>query len=118
MKLPKYQVFALFAGFAFLFCSCQKENTDSDAQKQNSLNSVQTQNLLSSTQTQKAVPFKAKFVTIDVGSINDSTEQINGTGEGTHVGKSTFMAFINFAHLSAEGTGPITGTQILTAANG
>src|SRR4051794_34714896 len=86
-------LFILIAGVVMLITSCQKENMDSSSQKQNSLNSFQKQNLLSSSQKQQAVPFNAKFVTIDEGSINDSTERITGTGEGTHIGKSTFVAF-------------------------
>ena len=111
-KVFSKYLFALLAGVAFLISSCQKENPDSNSQKQNSLNSFQKQNLLNSSQKQKAVPFKGKFEAIEE-PFNETTDRITGTGEGTQVGKSTFVAFANFVNFPF-----ITGTQTLTAANG
>ena len=108
MKLFRYQVFALLAGFAFLISSCQKESLQSNSQKQDLLNSSQKQDL-----KKECVPFKAKFVTVDEGQSDPTHEQYNGTGEGTHIGKSTFVSFVYFVNFPL-----ITGTVTTSAANG
>lgn len=102
----KYRFMLLIAGFGMLISSCQKEELQSNSQKQDLLNSSQKN------EVRKCVPFKAKFETSE-RDISPTEAQITGTGTGTHIGKSTFVATVNAADFPL-----LTGTQTITAANG
>jgi hypothetical protein len=104
----KYQLVILFSATAMLLSNCQKENLQSNSQSPDQLISSQKQN-----HQIMCVPFKAKFVTLDEGPADFTHERISGTGEGTHIGKSTFVAFVYFVNFPLT-----TGTQTFTAANG
>lgn len=100
--LSKCRLVLMLAVIALLVSSCQKENL---------LSSSQTQDLLSSSKKQdiakKAVPFKAKFQT------RLTPTQIIGTGEGSHIGHSTLVVNDDDTNFPL-----LTGTQIITSANG
>ena len=92
----------MLAVIAMTISSCQKENLLSSSQNQDLLSSFQKQNIL-----KKAVPFKATFQTILTPT------QIIGTGVGTHIGLSTLVVNDDDTNFPL-----LTGTQIITAANG
>src|SRR4051794_9994887 len=78
------------ASFAMLVMSCQKEELPNNPQQQSSLSSSQNQ-----THQKQAVPFKAVFQTTlkNIQAATDvlpELDSVTGTGEGTHIGKSTF----------------------------
>jgi ABC-type glycerol-3-phosphate transport system permease component len=99
----KYRLVLILPVIAMIISSCQKENL---------LSSSPNQDLLSSSKqdiVKKAVPFKAIFETF----AENNSPIITGTGTGTHIGKSTFVATVNGDNFPL-----LTGTQTLTAANG
>src|SRR5437868_4923351 len=80
----------LISGFAMLIMSCQKEELPGNPQQQSSLNSSQSQ-----THQKQVVPFKAVFQTTlkNIQAATDvlpELDSVTGTGEGTHIGNSTF----------------------------
>ena len=100
----KYRLVLMLAVIAMIISSCQKENLLSSSQKPDLLSSSQKQDIV-----KKAVPFKAIFETF----AENNSPIITGTGTGTHIGKSTFVATVNGDNFPL-----LTGTQTLTAANG
>ena len=104
----KYRFVILLACFGMHITSCQKEELQGTSQKQDLLTNSEKQN-----QHKKAVPFKAKFETLDRGQFDSTHEQITGTGEGTHIGKSTFVSFVYFVNFPS-----VSGTSTIYAANG
>lgn len=108
-KFSNYYLFCLVACFALFITGCQKEGLQSSSQKQDLGSSLQKQG-----QHKKAVPFKAVFQTIAVNSPDFLIADVTGTGEGSHIGKSTFVGQAVFV-------GPdnnFTGHGTITAANG
>jgi hypothetical protein len=115
----KYAFFLLLTGFTIISSSCQKENPEGNSLQENA--STASASTTSSTPNlrKEAVPFKAKFETIEsVVSINGDVEhdRITGIGEGTHIGKSTFVADIEFS--VTDFAAPITGIQTTVSATG
>ena len=92
----KYRLVLILAVIAMLVSSCQKEDLFN----------------LFHEHHKKTVPFKAKFETVEE-PFSETEDQITGTGSGTPIGKSTFVAFSNFVNFPL-----LKGTSTLTAANG
>ena len=107
MNFSMYCLVLLLAGFAMLITSCQKEELQSSSQNQDFLNISQKQN-----QQEKSVPFKGKMTLIVKGNT------VSGTGTATHIGKFTIVEPNNRIQRNADGSLTITGTAIITAANG
>ncbi len=103
----KYRLVLLLAGIAMLFGSCQKEALQTSSQNQDFLNISQKQN-----QQEKSVPFKGKMTLIVKGNT------VSGTGTATHIGRFTIVEPNNHIKRNADGSLTITGTAIITAANG
>ncbi len=85
-QFSKYRFVLLFSVITLIFSSCQKEDNH----------------------CKKTVSLKAEFQIL-VGQ----DDQITGTGKGTPIGKSTFVANDNAANFPL-----LTGSQIITAENG
>ncbi len=88
--ISKYRFVILLAGFAMLITSCHKEDNHH----------------------KKTVPFKGKMTLIVKGNT------VSGTGTATHIGRFTLVEPNNSIERNADGSLTITGTAIITAANG
>jgi len=104
----KYPFVFLLAAITMFVTSCQKDELQGSSQKQ--------------VGKTKCVPFKADFVTTEeiirepqpgIPLLN----HITGTGQGTHIGKATFDAYIE-VDVFAPSPQIATGKFIITAANG
>jgi hypothetical protein len=121
----KYQLGILLTGTVIIISSCQKEEIQSSSQKQDLLSRSQKEEFQSSSQNQdflnisqkqnqqeKSVPFKGKMTLI----VKSNT--VSGTGTATHIGRFTIVEPNNSIKRNADGSLTITGTAIITAANG
>jgi hypothetical protein len=112
----KYRLVILLAGTAMIISSCQKEEIFSSSQKEELQSSSQNQDFLNISQKQnqqeKSVPFKGKMTLIVKGNT------VSGTGTATHIGRFTIVEPNNSIKRNADGSLTITGTAIITAANG
>ncbi|MEO5996195.1 MAG: hypothetical protein ABIQ00_05865 [Chitinophagaceae bacterium] len=113
----KYLSLLFLAGITLFISSCQKDEMQGSSQKQNLLTSSQKQK-----DKTKCVPFKADFVTR--GEIITEPQpgipllnHITGTGNGTHIGKATFDAYIE-VDVFAPSPQIARGKFIITAASG
>lgn len=97
----KYLFVLLLAGMALFINGCQKDELQGSLQRQDLLNSSQKQELKN-----QCVPFKGKLTT------SPTATGVTGTGEASHIGRFTLVAYdqVSFPN--------ITGTTIITAANG
>ncbi len=86
----KYRFMLLIASFAMLITSCHKEDNHH----------------------KKTVPLKGKMTLIVKGNT------VSGTGTATHIGRFTIVEPNNSIERNADGSLTITGTAIITAANG
>ncbi len=88
--ISKYRFVILLAGIAMLITSCHKEDNHH----------------------KKTVPLKGKMTLIVKGNT------VSGTGTATHIGRFTIVEPNNSIERNADGSLTITGTAIITAANG
>jgi hypothetical protein len=113
----KHSFLLLLAGTVLLFSSCKKELRDDNSPSSDLLSSYQKQN-----KPQKTVPFKANFTAtpVVIQAPAPGTPLIilsTGTGEASHMGKTTFEARITIDVFGPQpNLSPATFT--LTAANG
>lgn len=111
--------FLLLACFALFLSGCQKENLNSGSQRENILSRSQKQESRSGLKKKHAVPFKATFV-VTLKTVQQATDvlpeldSVYGTGEGTHIGKSTFTALAVYTPPDFN----LTGNAVISVANG
>jgi hypothetical protein len=98
----------LLTSVALIITSCQKEELQGNSQAQNLLNSSQKQN------QPKEVPFKAEFQFTSEKTQEDGALIIftTGTGEGTHIGRSSYVC-----HARVDATG-YNDILVMTATDG
>ncbi len=112
----KHSFLLLLAGTVLLFSSCKKELRDDNSSSSGLLSSIQKQN-----KPKETVPFKAHFTVTQevIQAPGPGTPLIvfsHGTGEASHMGKTTYEATVTI-DVSATPVSAID-TTTLTAANG